>query len=175
MLLNVLELALKKASFEETFPPQSIDIRDTNFRQTKDLHITGEAQLLPGTNEIQIRGHVNGTLEGECDRCLATAPLVIDRDYDLFYRSASEDLDGTEKVLERDETEVGYYEGEELATKDVLQEQVLLWIPMHWVCKEDCKGICPACGVNRNREACKCQSEAADDRWSALRDFRPER
>jgi uncharacterized protein len=40
---------------------------------------------------------------------------------------------------------------------------------MQRVCSEDCKGICPECGQNRNQIECHCQAEAVDDRWAALK------
>jgi len=41
-------------------------------------------------------------------------------------------------------------------------------LPMQRVCREDCKGICPFCGANRNEVACECHIKPADDRWRAL-------
>ena len=53
---------------------------------------------------------------------------------------------------------------------DILQEQVLLAMPMQRVCSQECKGICPVCGRNRNETACDCHVESdGDERWSALR------
>ena len=65
---------------------------------------------------------------------------------------------------------MGFYEGEGLELNDVLREFVLLTLPMQRLCKEDCVGICPVCGQNRNKQACQCQTAAVDDRWSALKE-----
>jgi uncharacterized protein len=40
---------------------------------------------------------------------------------------------------------------------------------MHRVCRDDCRGICPVCGQNRNSTACNCHAEVADDRWAGLK------
>jgi len=45
---------------------------------------------------------------------------------------------------------------------------VLLEVPMAPLCDADCKGLCPRCGANRNRETCGCPREAADPRFEAL-------
>jgi len=50
----------------------------------------------------------------------------------------------------------------------VIKEQILLELPMQRVCREDCKGICPFCGANRNEVGCECHIKPADDRWRAL-------
>ena len=55
---------------------------------------------------------------------------------------------------------------------DVLREQILLMLPMQRVCREDCKGICPICGKNRNESDCHCTATMADDRWSSLKQFK---
>src|SRR5947199_407510 len=61
---------------------------------------------------------------------------------------------------------------EGLMLEDVLREQVLLSVPLKALCREDCKGLCPTCGKNRNTEPCSCPPALGDPRWSALRDIR---
>ncbi len=51
---------------------------------------------------------------------------------------------------------MGFYEGDGVELNDVLREFVLLTLPMQRVCSEDCKGICPECGQNRNQKECAC-------------------
>jgi uncharacterized protein len=67
---------------------------------------------------------------------------------------------------------MGFYEGDGLELNDVLREFVLLALPMQKLCTENCKGICPVCGQNRNQSECSCQSNAGDDRWAALKEIR---
>jgi uncharacterized protein len=173
LFFSVRELELRKAGFDLTFQPGKLDLSETDFRQTTPIRITGMAELLRGTDEIRVRGHVTGELEADCDRCLEVARFPIDRDFDLFYRPATGDSGQADLELDQLESEVGYYEGEGVQLADVVQEQILLWLPMQWICSEDCKGICPVCGGNRNRVLCSCHEHKADDRWSALRSFRP--
>jgi uncharacterized protein len=40
------------------------------------------------------------------------------------------------------------------------------------ICREDCKGLCPTCGTNRNIELCSCTQPLGNPRWAALRDIR---
>ena len=47
----------------------------------------------------------------------------------------------------------------------------LLSLPMQRICREDCQGICPICGQNRNLAECGCQVKTPDDRWAALRNL----
>ena len=44
-------------------------------------------------------------------------------------------------------------------------------LPMQRICREECKGICPVCGANRNEVPCECHVKPADDRWIALKNL----
>lgn len=47
-------------------------------------------------------------------------------------------------------------------------EQVDLNVPMKPTCDPDCRGLCPQCGIDRNRTACTCAAEQVDPRWAGL-------
>jgi len=172
MLLSVREMELRKVTFDVTYEPEQVDLSGTGFRQASPLRIRGVAELSPGTEVITVRGHISGMLEGECHRCLDPAPLAVDGDFELKYRPKW--MLPTEPDLELDDEEIqfGFYEGDGIELLDVLTEQVILWLPMHWLCREDCRGLCPVCGENRNRTSCQCQAEQIDPRWAALRSLR---
>lgn len=175
MLLSVRELERREVAFDEEIFLGTNDLEGTNFHQRKQLRITGRANLLPGAREIRVRGRVRGELEGGCDRCLEVAAYPVDLEFDLFYRAPEMESDRSEAELDDTEVDIVYYGAEGLETTDILREQVLLSLPMHWVCSETCQGICPVCGGNRNSTACDCQLSGGDDRWNALRDFHPSR
>jgi uncharacterized protein len=170
MFLSVKEMEVRKVRFDETFQPGEIDFSGAQVRQSSPLHAEGVAELFANTDgEIRIKGHVAVKMESECDRCLATAYFPLDSGFDLFYRP-SESLAAEEEVaIDEGEAEMGFYEGAGIELEEILQEQIMLLLPMQRVCAADCKGICPACGRDRNESACDCHAEPADDRWSALR------
>jgi hypothetical protein len=66
-----------------------------------------------------------------------------------------------EERLKLDDTEIAFFEGEGLFLADVLAEQVLLALPMKAICRSDCRGLCPQCGVNLNNEECRCESHVS--------------
>ena len=55
----------------------------------------------------------------------------------------------------------------EVDLEPLVRDAVLLELPLAPLCRADCQGLCPFCGVNRNDEACGCEAPA-DPRWSAL-------
>ncbi|HUA60916.1 MAG TPA: DUF177 domain-containing protein [Verrucomicrobiae bacterium] len=172
MFLSVKELELRKIRFDETFQPGQIDFSGEHLEAATPLRATGVAELLPHTDdEIRIQGRFTVELKAECDRCLGDARFPLDGGFDLFYRPAG--AMGSEHEVEIDEgqAEIGFYEGDGLELEEILQEQVLLALPMQRVCREDCPGICPVCGKNRNESPCDCRIEKADNRWGAFRDL----
>jgi uncharacterized protein len=48
------------------------------------------------------------------------------------------------------------------------REEILLHVPGFAVCSEDCRGICPRCGVDLNKGSCECKTEEGPTLWSAL-------
>jgi uncharacterized protein len=171
MFLSINEMQLGKVRFNETFAPGAIDFFDPQLRQTAPIIATGAAQLSEATLEIAVSGQFSTTMEVACDRCLEPAPFPIDASFGLSYRPAAGAPEAGESAIAGSELEVGFYEGDGIELSDVLREEILLLLPMQRVCREDCKGICPVCGQNRNQADCHCHPQAADDRWAGLRNL----
>lgn len=171
MFLHIRQLQLEPIRFDETHKPGEIDYFDPQLRQVSPLTAKGTAEISGALMEIRVHGHIHTSMEVACDRCLEVASFPIDTDFDLLYRPSQYSPEREEVGIAGPETEVGFYEGEGLELTDVLREQVLLTMPMHRVCRDDCKGICPVCGQNRNTVECQCHATAADDRWAGLKNL----
>lgn len=174
MFINLQELELHTVRFKVGFPPGEIDY-DGKIVQSSVLHSEGTAQLLNHSlGEVRVEGKVDVKVQAICDRCLETASFPIQNNFDLVYMPAEEAAVGGEDEIDQGALEIGYYEGTRLAIKDILREVVLLALPMQLICSEECKGICPICGENRNQRECGCAAETSDDRWNQLEKFRAE-
>ncbi len=172
MFLSIKEMELRKIRFDETFQPGQVDFSDAGVRQTTPLHAIGTAELLANTDgEVRIRGGFTVEVDCECDRCLAQARFPLDASFDLLYRPMAYIAKEEEMEIDEGEAEIGFYEGGGVQLEDVLREQVMLALPMQRVCREDCLGICPVCGRNRNETLCECKAQTVDDRWGALRNL----
>jgi uncharacterized protein len=172
MFLSVKEMELRKIRFDETFEPGQIDFTGENLEQSSPLIAKGQAEQLPHTEgELRIQGRYTVEMRAQCDRCLSTARFPLDAGFDLFYRPASIITGEAEVEIDEGEAEMGFYEDGGIELEEILREQVLLAFPMQRVCDENCKGICPVCGKNRNETTCDCKLETTDDRWGALRNL----
>jgi len=170
MFLSVKEMELRKIRFDETFEPGQIEFASENLEQISPLHAVGSAEMLKNTGgEVRVQGRYTVEFTAPCDRCLVATRHALDLGFDLFYQPAASIARDEEIEIDEGEAEIGFYEGGGLELEDILREQILLALPMQRVCGEDCKGICPVCGKNRNQSACECTVHAGDDRWGALR------
>ena len=122
--------------------------------------------------DIRLRGNFSGKFQVPCARCVEPVEIPLAADFDLIFRPAKADSEATERSITAPETEIGYYQNDSLLLEDVLREQVLLSLPVRTLCKDDCKGLCPRCGQNRNSQACSCDEGPSDLRWEALAGLR---
>src|SRR5438128_5802114 len=173
MFLHIKEMEVRKIQFDESFEPGKVDFSVTGLRQVTPIRAVRSARLLGNTGgESRIQGKYTGALETDCDRCLALATFPLDVSFDLFYRPPLDNLETDEIKIDEGEAEIGFYEGLGLELADVIKEQILLALPMQRVCREECKGMCPVCGGNRNEVVCECREQPGNDRWKALKDLR---
>ncbi len=160
MLITLEELQFHRISVSKTYPATALDYHGAEFRQLGDLKLDAVAELVGG--EIRVRGHLGTVVECACDRCLGAVEIPVERDLDLFYRSMKEIAREEEIEISEDESEVAFYSKGGIELADVVSEQVILSMPMKVVCRADCKGLCPACGANRNLEPCNCPKPASE-------------
>jgi uncharacterized protein len=176
MLLSIKEMEVRKIVFADTWQPGEIDFSDAGMKQAGPLKAEGVAEMLPHSGkEVRIHGKVDTTLETECDRCLGRAVSPVAAPFDLFYKPVDADPAEDEVAIDEGEAEMGFYEEPGLVLEDILREQLLLQLPMQHICSEDCKGICPVCGANRNEVVCGCDAargQMLDERWKALKDLK---
>jgi len=156
-LITLQELELHRVTASETYAPGALDFQETKFRQAEPLAVSAEADL--AGKEIRLRGHVSGALETACDRCLEQIRIPVELDFDLLYRPMDEIALEEEVEVVENELTIGFFSGDGVNLADVVREQVLLSVPMKIVCRPDCRGLCPVCGVNRNDKECDCSSQ----------------
>lgn len=169
MFIGIKQLEQGRLYFDEKFPPGTIDFRTREFRQAGLLEAEGSADLV-GV-EIHLEGRLRAQLEMNCSRCLEPLTRKIAPSFDLVYRPVNTIRRDDEIALGVEDTDVGFYTGQGLFLADVLAEQVLLALPMKVLCRAECKGLCPSCGANLNRDRCRCGPRPADPRLAPLAEW----
>ena len=107
-----------------------------------------------------VTGTIEASLNSVCARC----------GEDFTEAVACAFSERFEKAPERpDERETYAYEGERLVLDDAVMDNLYLNLPIASVCKEDCRGLCPVCGVNRNMTQCDCRAADAKTPFADLK------
>lgn len=186
-----LEIDLPSAFVREAI--EGMPMR-TALERPEDDPNAGAAQvhvdLYSEDANVFVRGRLEGWLEVACSRCLGTARVLVDEPLAITYLPKSQipdsdgDLPEEEPALQEGETseELGAkldeedldlygYEGEEIDLAPMLREQLVLAVPFAPLCAEECKGLCPQCGVDRNLEECSCEPPV-DPRLAALENLK---
>ena len=178
MEFNVFDLEREPIEFDLELAPGAVDLGDL-AEQQGPLIASGRAEVLHENRgpkeivaDIRLVGSFHGNFQVPCARCVEPVLIPLAADFDLIFRPLGADADAPERSITADEAEIGYYQEDSLALEDVLREQVLLSLPVRTLCKPDCKGLCPRCGVNRNSQTCSCDEGPSDSRWEALAGLR---
>jgi DUF177 domain-containing protein len=167
MLITRQELELHRIVVSEKFAPGALDYRGAEFKQVGPLKVDASAEL--AGPEIRIRGKLRTRVAAICDRCLAPVEIPVEPDFDLFYRPMDAIAREEDVEISPGDLEIGFYEGEGVELEEVVTEQVILAMPAKVLCREDCRGLCPVCGKNRNLEKCNCASPAGESPFAALK------
>ncbi len=97
--------------------------------------------------QLSMEGFFETSIEVECSRCLQLFEYPLHIDFqEVFFQEENADFDD----------EVYTFEEDKLSLDRMIIDNILLSLPAKFLCREDCKGICPGCGVNLNKEACRC-------------------
>ncbi len=118
---------------------------------------------------IAVDGHISATLDLTCGCCLGTFVYGMTEDFVLTFVPEPEQKDlAPEQELEPDELGLITYREDRLELSDPVEEQLLLAVPMHPLCSDHCRGLCPHCGVDLNTTACNCEKKVFNSKFGAL-------
>ncbi|PKN07758.1 MAG: metal-binding protein [Deltaproteobacteria bacterium HGW-Deltaproteobacteria-8] len=123
--------------------------------------------VTPQDEGFLVVGSFSGSVILPCDRCLKELDLPVSGDFESFEEPRAKDDDSLEVCRIR--------RGKNVLDLDVagyLWEQFMLALPVNLLCDEECKGLCPNCGVNRNQESCACAQTEGDPRLAVLRNLK---
>jgi uncharacterized protein len=130
-------------------------------RPSAPLHITGRLSAA-GPDRFYWHGVMAGTVMLPCRRCLADTTARVHDEAHLIFASTDDEETDDPDVYQLDPR------SRELDLRPALREQWLLAAPGFALCRDECQGICPRCGADRNAGSCGCPP-SSDSRWDALR------
>lgn len=142
-------------------------------RIVEPLH--AEISILPQEDGILFRGRVSGKVALPCDRCAEDSIVSVNHSFDGFEPLPAFDTRnaaGDAEDAEIDETVIRlspHGGGVEINPAALAWEEFSLALPVNTLCREECNGLCPVCGNNRNTDPCACVRKEGDPRLASLR------
>lgn len=129
-----------------------------------------EMDVMQGDNIYYCTGRALCEADLDCSRCLEPYRTTLRGEIDFSIQEVS---DGRELNLdELPENELIVPANvDEVDITGPIREALILALPLKPLCREDCRGLCPVCGTNRNEHECECKVEKTDSRWDGLRDL----
>jgi uncharacterized protein len=133
---------------EASYEPKDWDLDYVDMHYVKNIELSGVGERVKQT--LTLRGTLTSRIEQTCNRCLSGIVNDISDPFDLTY-----EIRGEEAID---------------ATND-LREILILRHPDHFLCSENCRGICAHCGANLNQQTCNCKQQwESQSGWTPLKE-----
>ena len=137
MKILIREIPPQGLEIRKQLGPEAFGLTEKEFECLSQVGIAARLEKVGSTVIANVK--MEGSVAMECGRCLEPIRQVIERscnfDYEIDKRTEYIDL------------------GEDI------RQELVMSLPPALVCKEDCKGLCRGCGVNLNKEKCKCSAK----------------
>jgi uncharacterized protein len=155
---------------ERREPPEALSRPGDEFRIVAPVEF--EAEVRKDQEKVRLVGRTRTRLGLDCSRCLDPFEVPVDARFDELFLPVAANTGASEAEIQESDVGVSYYRDDVIDLAEVMREQLHLALPMKPLCREDCRGLCPVCGINRNRGTCTCETSWVDPRFEALRSLK---
>ncbi len=169
MIIDLASVGKNPKTIELEFEPASVDL-DDGMQLAENAAFYGEISR-DGTR-TRVKGKITTVISTDCSRCLEPVAKDIDLDFAAVFVDASDEPTDDEIEVAVDDLDESLITDDKIDMSEVVREQLILAMIEKVLCSEDCKGLCPQCGGNRNLIDCKCEENAIDPRWAALKNLK---
>ena len=125
---------------------------------------------------VEVSGSLRTTITSSCGRCLKPITSHLQIEVLLCYSELAGDEEDVAEEVELHSEDLGLisFSGTEIDLRPDIQQEIIMAIPQQLVCEDACKGLCPNCGIDLNREQCTCAPPVFHAGLAALKNFRLE-
>jgi len=156
--------------FSQAYDVDSLPLGEEDVRLMEPAEVRG--RIKRSGQEVELRGELRAKIESVCSRCLQPVELPIHAEFaERFVPAVSWGAEEQHELQEED-LNLAVFDGEAIELNDLVREEILLAMPVQVLCRADCKGLCPTCGIDRNTSDCQCAGVDVDSRWDKLKDLR---
>ncbi len=153
-------------TFQEKIIPDDEEIKNVGFKTWGPIEAKGT--IFRANHELILNLELAFDYETECDRCLKGVENHIEDTY-TFIMQEKKDFD--EFSEENEDVDIALYEDLYYNSKDDIMDSAYLALPNKILCTDDCKGLCPHCGIDLNESTCNCEENQIDPRMEVLKDL----
>ena len=169
MRIELVNLEQGRGDFAHVYQPHELGDFDERVSVVEPVKVTGKVRIAGA--EVFVNGHIETRARVECDRCLQQVETPVKSDFDLQYITGTEYASSQAAELTENDMSVSVFDGDAIDVDEIVKEQILLAVPTRMLCRPDCKGICPECGIDKNTGDCACDTGDVDPRWAALKNL----
>jgi uncharacterized protein len=169
MRIELESLEGSDGTFAQTYNPDQLSISDDRVSLARAATVTG--RVTRSDRQVVVKGKIRAQVTVECDRCLKFVEVPLETRFNLEYVTPQTYQSTQAAELKETDMTLSVFDGESIDLDELVDEQILLALPSRVLCQEDCKGLCPVCGGDRNLADCQCESTEVDPRWSALKEL----
>ncbi|MBU0472649.1 MAG: DUF177 domain-containing protein [Bacteroidetes bacterium] len=141
------------------------NVEELNLQENFVGKILLNCKMDKSSTQIVLNCNLHIVAKQVCDRCMYEFESEFETDFkNIYFITQSKSSD------EEDESGIYYLSPDDDKidlTNDTI-ENAILTIPMKILCKEDCKGLCSVCGVNKNETDCNCSINTGNSVWEPL-------
>jgi uncharacterized protein len=163
MKLDVSDLLKKEKAEKELH----LEIHEESFydgsetiKLLQPIKLNGELSKIG--DMLTLNGTISTLLELNCSRCLEKFNYAVDMTIEEQFTSS----DGADR-----DDDIIFINSDTIDITEVIENNIILTLPIQRLCSEDCKGLCHKCGINLNLATCQCENNDIDPRLAKLKDM----
>ena len=138
------------------------DLMGSTLTFTQPVTVNGKILNIGGT--LEISAQIEGEYITQCSRCGESVTMNLSAE--LFESVENDFSDVDDECIS--------ITGNIIDITGSVNACIFNSIPLQFLCSEDCKGLCPVCGINLNNEKCNCETEVYDPRFAIFRNLSKE-
>ncbi|PIE51594.1 hypothetical protein CSA37_11375 [Candidatus Fermentibacteria bacterium] len=149
LVINSISRGLSREAF--TIPMMGVEWDIPEARPLSEEGLLS-LEVMRTENEIVVSGSLDADFTVDCARCLDPVAVEVTEEINRIFSW------DTEMLTDPEVEPVSHNDGT-VSILDPVREAVILSIPSVPLCSPQCRGLCPRCGINRNREDCDHDAE----------------
>ncbi len=174
LVYNVAQLLKERVGSTRRLPIETplLTLYDEDGNGVEAHDVKGEVKVTRLSDGVLVQGEVEAMVALQCSRCLDDLTLPVDARLEEQFQPTIDVETGYtihRAEYEQDDNAFMIDSNHLMDLSEPVRQALLVALPMRPVCREDCKGLCPVCGANRNYVDCGHEEAQVDSRWEGLR------